>query len=196
MTGDLPRRIEELLAAAEGPLTTREIATGAGCEREAAEQVVWGSPDRFDWQPGGRWALAASKRSIQGAPPAPDHEDTRDAVLDPPDATELRAIVLGSGSVLRVIRRPLDSTAVFTVNQVGRDLQLVLNSAHEVFADLPMPFDDECGSGDYKRLLELLLAAWAVYEAEVPGGGTMRRELEDARLMWGRTLIKSFLAES
>jgi hypothetical protein len=192
---DLSGKIEELLAHADGPLTTREIAAGAGCEREAAEQVVWGSPDRFDWQPGGRWALAASKRSIRGAPPALDHEDTRDAVLDPPGANELRAIVLGSGSVLRVVRRPLDSTAVFTVNQVGRDLQLVLNSAHEVFADLPMPFDDDGENGDYKRLLELLLAAWAVYEAEVPGG-RMRRELEDARLMWGRTLIKSFLAES
>ena len=193
MTDDLSGRIEELLAGADEPLTTREIAAGAGCEREAAEQVVWGSPDRFDWQPGGRWAVAVSKQSIQEASPAPDHEDTRDAVLDPPDAMELRAIVLGSGSVLRVIRRPLDSTAVFTVNQVGRDLQLVLNSAHEVFVDLPMPFDDEGGSADYKRLLELLLAAWAVYEAEVPGG-TMRRDLEDARLMWGRTLIKSFLA--
>jgi len=193
VTDDLSGRIEELLAGADEPLTTREIAAGAGCEREAAEQVVWGSPDRFDWQPGGRWAVAVSKQSIQEASPAPDHEDTRDAVLDPPDAMELRAIVLGSGSVLRVIRRPLDSTAVFTVNQVGRDLQLVLNSAHEVFVDLPMPFDDEGGSADYKRLLELLLAAWAVYEAEVPGG-TMRRDLEDARLMWGRTLIKSFLA--
>jgi hypothetical protein len=194
VTEGLSRSIEELLAAAAGPLTTREIAVGVGCERAAAEQVVWGSPDRFDWQPGGRWTLAASKRSIQGASPTPAHEDTRDAVLDPPDATELRAIVLESGSVLRVVRRPLDTAAVFTVNQVGRDLQLVLNSAHEVFADLPMPFDEE-GGGDYKRLLELLLAAWAVYEAEVPTG-TMRRELEDARLMWGRTLIKSFLAGS
>lgn len=195
MTEDLLRRIEALLAAADGPLTPREIAAGVGCEREVAEQVVWGSPDRFDWQPGGRWALAASKQSIGGAPATPGHEDTRDAVLDPPDATELRAIVLGSGSVLRVIRRPLDSAAVFTVKQAGRDLQLVLNSGHEVFADLPMPFEDEGGSGDYKRLLELLLAAWAIYEAEVPGE-TMRRGLEDARLMWGRTLVKSFLAES
>ena len=193
MTDGLCERIERALAAADRPLTVQEVAAEVGCDRAAAEQIVWGSPDRFTWQPKGRWTLSDSKRSP--APPASEaeHDDARDALLAPPGAVELRAILLDNGSVLRVVRRPLDSPALFTVSQAGSDLQLVLNSSHELFAELPMPFDDEQPGGDYKRFAELLLAAWAVNEGNAPAGPS-KRALEDARLMWGRALIKSFLS--
>lgn len=190
MSDDLLARIESALAAKKA-LNTREIAATVGCQQDDAERVIWGSPDRFTWQPGGRWTLAAAKSSTRAPTVEPEHHDTRDAVLDPPGAVELRAIMLEGGGVLRVIRRPLDSSAFFTVKQVGSDLQLVLNSAHEVFADLPMPFDDEPNAGDYKRLVELLLAAWAIHEGDMPAGPS-KRSLEDTRLMWGRSLSKVF----
>jgi hypothetical protein len=191
---DLLDRIESVLASSGKGLSTREVAAAVGCDRARAEQLIWGSPERFAWQPGGRWTLTAPKSAVESADADPEQDDTRGAVLDPPGAVELRAITLGGGSVLRVSRRPLDSPAVYTVSQAGRDLQLVLNSAHEVFAELPMPFDDEDAGGDYKRLLELLLAAWAVHEGEVPAGAP-KRALEDARMMWGRTLLKTFLSD-
>ncbi len=194
MTDDLLRRIEAAFAGPARALSTREVAAEVGCDRAQAEQVIWGSHERFAWQPGGRWTLIAPKPAVETAVFDPEQDDTRDAVLDPPGAVELRAITLRSGSVLRVSRRPLDSPAVYTVSQSGRDLQLVLNSAHEVFAELPMPFDDEGRGGDYKRLLELLLAAWAVHEGEIPAGAS-KRALEDTRMMWGRTLLKVFLTD-
>lgn len=194
MADDLLGRIEDVFAGSGRALSTREVATEVGCDRALAEQVIWGSPERFAWQPGGRWTLLAPKQAVEGTASDPAQDDTRDAVLDPPGAVELRAIMLGGGSVLRVSRRPLDSPAVYTVSQSGRDLQLVLNSAHDVFTELPMPFDEEDRDGDYKRLLELLLAAWAVHEGEIPDGAP-KRALEDTRMMWGRTLLKVFLTD-
>lgn len=191
MADELLRRIEDVFASAEGALSTREVAAEVGCDLGVAEQVIWGSPDRFTWQPGGRWTLTAPKRSLPLMDSESSQDDTRSAVLDPPDAVELRAITLDSGRVLRVIRRPLDGPAVFTVRQIGSDLQLVLNAAHEVFAELPMPFDEENAEGDYKRLVELLLMAWAVHEGEAHSDAA-KRTLEDIRLIWGRTLQKTF----
>jgi len=167
------------------PLTVREIAKQLEVPPNEIAEVVWGSPQSFSWQPGGRWALAAPKSAVQ-PPQEPSDDDALPAVLSPRGGVELRAIRLANGATLRVIRRPLDSAALFTVKAEGADLQLVLNSAHEAFERLPTPFEDG-GDGDYKALTELLLAAWAVHEAEAPTGA--RRALEDARLLWGRKLL-------
>ena len=194
MADQLLSRIEEVFASSGRALSPREVAAAVGCDLARAEQIIWSAPERFAWQPGGRWTLVAPKAAVESTGSGPEQDDTRGAVLDPPGAVELRAIALGGGGVLRVSRRPLDSPAVYTVNQSGRDLQLTLNSAHEVFVELPMPFDDEDAGGDYKRLLELLLAAWAVHEGEIPAGAP-KRALEDTRMLWGRTLLKTFLSD-
>lgn len=184
--------IENALTSAPAPLTVREIAKKVGVPPDEIAEVVWGSPESFSWQPGGRWTLAVPKAVIP-LMVKPGHEDVRPAVLSPQEGVELRAIRLASGAVLRVIRRPLDSTALFTVKTAGSDLELVLNASHEAFVDLPVPFDVD-DEGDYKRLVELLLAAWALYEGECPSAA--RRSLEDARLFWGRRLIELLGAEA
>lgn len=185
MSVDVSSEVEETLASSPSPLTVREIAEKVDIAADVVAEVVWGAPERFSWQPGGRWTLSAPKSTVLPAV-EPDHQDARSAVLAPQDGVELRAIVLASGTVLRVVKRPLDSAALFTVKAAGSDLELVLNSAHEAFARLPVPFEGE--SGDYKRLAELLLTAWAVYEGECPTAA--RRGLEDARLLWGRKLLE------
>jgi hypothetical protein len=190
----LLERVQATLASAEEPLTVRQVAAAVGCDQAEAEEVIWGSPDRFSWQPGGRWTTAAPKRTVPAVSVEAEHDDTRAALLDPPDAIELRAVTLADGRVLRVLRRPLDSAALFAVDQAGRDLRLVLNSSHEVFADLPLPFDEESSEGDHKRLVELLLAAWAMQEGEAPAGEP-KRALEDTRLLWGRASSKLLDAE-
>ena len=182
---DLQERIEDRLAASSVPLTVREIASGLGVEADRVAEVVWDAPERFSWQPGGRWTLAVAKATVIPSPTS-DQEDARPAVLSPQDGVELRAILLDGGTVLRVIRRPLDSAALFTVQALGADLELVLNSAHEVFEHLPIPFEE--GDGDFRHLLELLLASWAAYEGECPPAA--RRGLEDTRLLWGRKLAE------
>lgn len=65
---------------------------------------------------------------------------------------------------------------------------MTLNSTHELFASMPMPFIDSRHSS-YKELCEVLLSAWALYEDSLPGGAT-RRAAEDARHMWGRRSIE------
>jgi hypothetical protein len=189
---EVATEIEDALASASAPLTVHEIAEKVGFAPDEIAEVVWGLPQSFSWQPGGRWTLAVPKAM---APPMGEsgHEDARSAVLSPQQGVELRAIRLESGNVLRVTRRPLDGTALFSVKALGSDLELVLNASHEAFARLPVPFDDE-DEGDYKHLVELLLAAWAIYEGECPSAA--KRSLEDARLFWGRRLIELLDAET
>jgi len=99
---------------------------------------------------------------------------------------QLSAITLASGVVLKVSRRPLDTHAFFSVKTGGNEVELILNSTHELFAEHPMPFEsDGAGAQHYKQLLELLLEAWALYEDSIPGGPS-RRAAEDVRLLWGR----------
>jgi hypothetical protein len=188
VTRAVSARIEAVLAGATHALTIKEIAAEIGLDPDAVAQAIWDSPNRFSWQPGGRWILAAPKQSVRPPAVASEHDDTRPSLLSSQDGVELRAMTLASGATLRVSRRPLDTSAAFSVRATGRDLQLILNSSHEIFEDLPMPFDDEAGDGAYKRLVELLLTAWAVHEAETPPGAS-KRALEDARLMWGRSLL-------
>lgn len=185
MSAEVAARIEEALAASPDPLTVKEIAGSLGVPPDEVAEVVWGEPQRFSWQPGGRWTRAVSK---VGPPPRPGegHQvDAQPAVIAPQNGVELRAMKLASGAKMRVTAQSLDSASFFTVRTEGSDLQLVLNSSHEVFTKMPMPFTG--GEGNFETLVELLLAAWAVHEAEAPAGA--KRELEDARLFWGRRLL-------
>ncbi len=183
---EVATRIEDALAASPGPLTVKEIASRLGVPPDEVAEAVWGEPQRFSWQPGGRWTRTGAKARPPGRPGADSQEDARPAVISPQGGIELRAVKLASGATMRVTAQPLDSASFFTVRTEGSDLQLVLNSSHEVFATMTMPFAED-GGGNFGTLAEILLAAWAVHEAEAPTGA--KRELEDARLFWGRRLL-------
>lgn len=182
-------RIEATLAAAEAPLTVGEIADRLGLTAHDIDRVIWGEPERFVWQPGHRWALGAEKARPAAVTGGAADQDARDGPLAPRGAVQLRATTLASGVTLRVSRRPLDTHAVFTVKSAGNVVELILNSGHELFAELPLPFDDDSQEGDYRALAEVLLEAWALYEDSVPGGPA-RRSAEDTRLLWGRRIIE------
>jgi len=188
---DLAAEVETLLGSSTVPLMVRELAAGLGVEADEVAEVVWSHPERFSWQPGGRWTLAVAKATVLPSVES-DQDDARVALLSPQDGVELRAITLSGGTVLRVIRRPLDSAALFGVRAVGADLELILNSAHEAFERLPLPF--EGAAGDFGHLVELLLTAWAAFEGECPAPA--RRGLEDARLLWGRKVAELLGTES
>jgi hypothetical protein len=102
---------------------------------------------------------------------------------------ELRAFTMSSGLTVSVNRRPLDSDAFFSVRSAGNKVTLTLNSTHELFADLPLPFEEGVKDEGFKELCEILLSAWALYEDSLPGGSA-KRATEDARLLWGRRAIE------
>lgn len=181
--------IRALYEAGE-PLSVVEIASRLGGDVRECDALLWQNPGEFVWQPGQKWTTANNKEP-----------DSRDDQVDAPDARssmmtatgpkELRAFTMSSGLTVAVHRRPLDSDAFFTVRSAGNTITLTLNSTHEVFIDLPLPFDAET-SGEteaYKELCEILLSAWALYEDGLPGGST-KRATEDARLLWGRRVVE------
>lgn len=181
---ELADRIAELLAGAETPLTIPAIADRLEVSTHDVDRVIWGDPRRFAWQPGHCWTLGTEKpRPVAARPSAT--EDARARLWTPADHVQLRAITLASGVVLKVSRRPLDTHAFFSVKSAGNEVELILNSTHELFGEHPMPFEEEVAGPHYKRLLELLLEAWALYEDSIPGGSS-RRAAEDIRLLWGR----------
>lgn len=170
------------------PLSVAEIASLIGCDVRECDAILWQSPDKFVWQPGHKWTVVNEKSGT-----------TRHFVTDAPDARsnlmsaatpgELRAVTLSSGLSMVVNRRPLDSEAFFTVRSAGSNVTLTLNASHELFANLPMPFDEQFGNSNYKALCETLLAAWALFEDGLPVGPA-RRTMEDARLHWGRRAVE------
>jgi hypothetical protein len=189
MDAELGTRIEEVLDRSDSALTSIEIAEALDAPLEEVDQAIWAQPDRFAWQPGHRWVLATAKASPSlGAQQG--HADSRGRPLVPREPVELRAITLESGAVLKVGRRALDTSALFSVRSQGTEVQLTFNSAHELFAEFPMPFEEPGGpAAGYKALLEILLEAWALHEDSLPPG-TAKRALEDARLMWGRRALE------
>jgi hypothetical protein len=184
-----PDDIAEALNSAGTPLTVAEIASALDVSAHDVDRVIWDEPDRFVWQPGHRWSLGSEKPrpAIEGGHTG--HVEARQGPLVPRDPIELRATTLESGVTIRVTRRALDSHALFTVKSAGNVIELVLNSGHEVFAELPMPFSDEGSTIGHQRLVEILLEAWALYEDSVPGGPS-RRAAEDIRLLWGRRILE------
>jgi hypothetical protein len=186
---ELVARIEETLASAGAPLTVGEIAERLSLTAHDIDRVIWGEPDRFVWQPGHRWTVGAEKARPATVVGRAAEQDAREGPLAPRRPVELRATTLASGVTLRVSRRPLDTHAVFTVKSSGNVVELILNSGHELFAELPMPFDGGSLEGDYRALAEILLEAWALFEDSIPGGPS-RRAAEDTRLLWGRRIIE------
>jgi hypothetical protein len=181
-------RVVAVLMAASTPLGVSEVAARAALEYEEVDRVLWGSPERFAWQPGHKWVLFGAKdRPRHGV--ATLGVDARPGLLSALSNGQLRAITLSSGLVLKVSRRPLDSDALFSVRSAGSDIRLVINSTHEVFGEFPMPFEEGVEDSPYKRLLELLLEAWAVYEDGLMPGPS-KRTAEDARLVWGRRALE------
>ena len=182
---DLAVRIEGVLRSSERSLTIQEMAAPLGVSAHDVDRVVWSRPDRFVWQPGHRWALGIEKARPRADRADMQQPDARTAPLGARGSTQLRALTLASGVVLTVSRRPLDTHAFFMVKSKGNVVELVLNSAHELFSELPMPFTaDDDGEG-FKQLTEVLLEAWALYEDSTPTGPS-RRASEDIRFLWGR----------
>lgn len=180
---ELPDRIADLLGAAQTPLTIPVIADRLQVSAHDVDRVIWGDPQRFAWQPGHCWTLGTEKPAPAAARLSAV-EDAHARPWAPADQVQLRAITLASGVVLTVSRRPLDTHAFFSVKSAGNGVELVLNSMHELFSEHPMPFEEDAAGTQYKRLLELLLEGWALYEDSLPPGS--RRAAEDIRLLWGR----------
>lgn len=180
---DIARVLEE---SAE-PLTVDEIALTLGAGASDCEALLWQSHERFIWQPGRKWAVAEPKSLAvrQGVDDAPDG---RSGLISPSDPRELRAFVLSSGLTISVSHRPLDTDAFFTVRSAGNTVALTLNSMHELFSGMPMPFVANKPTS-YKELCEVLLGAWALYEDSLPDG-VLRRSAQDARHLWGRRSIE------
>lgn len=182
--------ISKLLTDAAEPLTVVEIASRLGDQDvRACDALLWQNPDRFVWQPGHRWTVAntKSRKSGQGSGRT---ADALSNILSGQTSRELRALTLSSGLTIAVNRRPIDSDAFFSVRSAGNTITLTLNSTHELFADLPTPFETTLdGEAGYKQLCEILLGAWALYEDGLPGGSA-KRATEDARLLWGRRVIE------
>ncbi|GFG52332.1 hypothetical protein [Mycolicibacterium agri] len=183
-----PDDIARVLESSGVPLSVREIAEVLRGDNREVDAILWQSPDRFVWQPEHKWTVANPKsRATRGR--IPDAPDARPNMLSANSSQELRALTLSSGLTIAVNRRPLDSDAFFTVRSAGNTITLTLNSTHELFNDLPIPFESDTGETGYKALCEVLLSAWALYEDGLPGGST-KRATEDARILWGRRAIE------
>lgn len=181
--------IARVLRDANEPLSVPEIAAALNGEVRECDAVLWKDPQLFLWQPGHKWTVASTK-SRGPASTITDVPDARsEALLSASGPADLRATTLSSGVVIAVNRRPLDSDAFFTVRSAGNTITLTLNSTHELFTALPMPFESKEIGADYKVLCEILLSAWALYEDSLPGGSS-KRATEDARLLWGRRVIE------
>lgn len=182
---------EQVISALRGagsPVTTPELVELTGLEARVVDRILWEFPDAFVWQPGHRWALNPGRKDF-GRVASPNVLDSRAAPLVPREAEELRALTLASGLELRISRRPMDSDAFFSVRSSGNRVDLVLNSTHELFDELPAMFDDSHPATPYQRAVEVMLEAWALYEDGVPGGPT-KRAVEDLRLLWGRRVVE------
>lgn len=180
--------VVRILRNSPTPLTVADIALEAGAHVRTCDALLWDNPEHFVWQPGHKWALARTRSHVRRAdlPVAPDVR-SQDAASSP--QSPLRALTLSSGLIVKVGRRPLDTDAFFVVRSVGNQIMLTLNSGHEVFADLPLPFENSSEDDPYKSLCEVLLTAWALYEDGIPEGAT-RRSAQDARLFWGRRVVE------
>jgi hypothetical protein len=183
-----PDDITRVLVESAEPLAVGEIAARTGGGVGACDAILWQTPEQFVWQPGHKWTVANLK-------PHPSHDemasapDARSNMMSATSPRELRAITLSSGLTIAVNRRPLDSDAFFSVRSAGNTITLTLNSTHDLFSDLPLPFEAGHDEGSYKELCEILLGAWALYEDSLPGGSA-KRATEDVRLLWGRRAIE------
>lgn len=179
-------RIEAALREEGLPLTTLELAERLDVEEPDVHRLVWDETERFVWQPGHRWYLARPK----------DPQDQTTFERDLPDSAELirpgttrplHARTLANGLSLVVRARPIDSEALFTLQSQGNEIALNLNSAHQAFERLPLPFQEGSEASPFKVLLELMIEAWGIYESDL-NGDAERRAAQQARFGWGRSL--------
>lgn len=182
---DIVRALRESLT----PLSVADIASKTGGDIRSCDAILWQNPEQFVWQPGHRWTLARSKSHVPRinmatAQDARSSESAAGALQN-----QLRALTLASGLTIAVDRRSLDSDAFFSVRSNGNRISLTFNSSHEIFSELPLPFDASREDTPYKALCEMLLGAWALYEDGLPEG-QVRRAAQDARLLWGRRVIE------
>jgi hypothetical protein len=179
--------ILRVLRESRTPLSVPEIAKEVGAEVRACDALLWQNTEDFVWQPGHRWTVART-RSHSRRHELPETPDARAADSTAPQ-DQLRALTLSSGLTIAIDRRPLDSDAFFSVRSVGNRIALTLNSSHEVFSELPLPFDGVSVDSPYKTLCEMLLSAWALYEDGIPEGSA-RRAAQESRLFWGRRVVE------
>jgi hypothetical protein len=174
-------KVAEALQDADGPLSVSQLAATTGMSEREVDTLLWGSPDLFVWQPGHKWGTkSAKKRPGVVAGKQVDVADSKSELMT----------AKSNGLTIQFRRRALDTDAFFTVRSSGNTVELTLNSMHEVFAQLPTPYDDaEAGDSPYKELVEVLLAAWALHE-DSTSTTSARRQLVDARLFWGRRAIE------
>lgn len=180
--------IAKTLREAAEPLTVGDIAARIGGDIRECDAILWQNPGEFVWQPGQKWTVANPKHRRSRVGPV-DAPDARSSMMSAAAPKELRAFTMSSGLTVAVHRRPLDSDAFFTVRSAGNTITLTLNSTHEIFGDLPLPFESGVGGEGFRELCEVLLTAWALYEDGLPGGST-KRATEDARMLWGRRAIE------
>ncbi|MBP1819269.1 hypothetical protein [Mycobacterium sp. OAE908] len=183
-----PDDISHALREAAEPLAVDEIVARVGGDVRECDAILWQNPEQFVWQPGQKWTVANAKHRGAQDNPA-DAPDSRSNMMTAATPKELRAFTMSSGLTVAINRRPLDSDAFFSVRSAGNTITLTLNSTHELFAELPFPFESAGDGGDFKRLCEVLISAWALYEDGLPGGSA-KRATEDARLLWGRRAIE------
>lgn len=180
--------IVRILAGSPAPLTVADIAREAGSDIRTCDAILWDNPQRFVWQPGHKWAVAKTRSHLPRSD-LPLTPDSRSTDTTGAARKQLRAVTLSSGLTIAVDRDPLDSDTFFSVRSIGDRIALTLNSGHEVFTELPTPFEGTSEEFSYKKLCEVLLSAWALYEDGLPEGSA-RRGAQDARLFWGRRVVE------
>ncbi len=180
--------ILRILRESRTPLSVPEIAKEVGADVRVCDAILWQNTELFVWQPGHRWTVART-RSHSRRHDLPETADARGTESTGASQGQLRALTLSSGLTVVIDRRPLDSDAFFSVRSVGNRIALTLNSSHEVFSELPLPFDGVSVDSPYKNLCEVLLSAWALYEDGIPEGSA-RRAVQDSRLFWGRRVVE------
>lgn len=180
--------IARVLRDSRAPLTVGDIASKVGGDVRSCDAILWDNPEHFVWQPDKKWMLARKRSHVRrGVPPVTP--DSRSAAAAGAPNKQLRATTLSNGLTIEVDRRPLDSDAFFSVRSVTNRIALTLNSSHEVFDELPMPFEGAPADSPYKALCEVLLSAWALYEDGI-SDPAIRRHAQDSRLAWGRRVFE------
>lgn len=169
-------------------MTAAELASATGLPEEVVDRTLWGDLDRFLWQPGHKWTVASKKLRPEPSIATPMF-DVRSRPLQPAHETELRALTLSNGMQLRVTKGAIDSDSPFSVKSVGNAINLQINTEHPLFLELPIPFENTAKSDGYRRLVEILLCAWSVYEDGIATGPS-KRSAQDARHIWGRLTVE------
>lgn len=180
--------IERALSEGGSAMTAAELAASTGLPEEVVDRALWSDLDRFLWQPGHTWTLGGIKPRPETDVATPKI-DVRSKPLQPSRETELRAVTLSNGMQLHVSKGALDSEAPFTVRSAGNIINLRINTEHSLFHELPIPFESTDDSDGYRRLVEVLLSAWSVYEDGI-ATGPAKRSAQDARHVWGRLTVE------